>query len=144
MNGIDRLFSGMRASASGLTAERVRIDVIARNIANASVTQMPDGSGPYRRQVVHFAPMLLKQSEGAALSAGVRVSGVRDDVATPFERIRDPGHPDADADGMVTMPNVNTTREMADMITAMRAYEANINAQDAFVRMAERALRLAQ
>lgn len=151
MSSIEKLFSGMRASASGLTAERVRIDVIARNIANASVTQLPDGSGPYRRQVVHFAPILAKESDGfashsggAPLSVGVRVSGVSDDVTTPFERIRDPGHPDADADGMVTMPNVNTTREMADMITAMRAYEANIGAQDTFVRMAERALRLAQ
>lgn len=144
MSGIEKLFSGMRASASGLAAERVRIDVIARNIANASVTKMPDGSGPYRRQVVHFAPMMVRRSEGPPLSAGVRVSRVGDDLSAPFERIRDPGHPDADADGMVTMPNVNTTREMADMITAMRAYEANINAQDTFVRMAERALRLAQ
>ncbi len=151
MSSIEKLFSGMRASASGLSAERVRIDVIARNIANASVTKMADGSGPYRRQVVHFAPMLAKQADGLAtqsgsapLSVGVRVSGVSDDVSSPFERIRDPGHPDADADGMVTMPNVNTTREMADMITAMRAYEANIGAQDTFVRMAERALRLAQ
>jgi flagellar basal-body rod protein FlgC len=144
MSSIEKLFSGMRASASGLSAERVRLDVIARNIANANVTKLADGSGPYRRQVVSFAPILAKSEDGSSRSIGVRVSGVSDDVMSPFEKIRDPGHPDADADGMVTMPNVNTTREMADMITAMRAYEANINAQDNFVRMAERALRLAQ
>lgn len=144
MSSIEKLFSGMRTSASGLTAERVRLDVIARNIANANVTKLADGSGPYRRQVVHFAPILAKSEDGGSRSIGVRVSAVGDDLLSPFEKIRDPGHPDADADGMVTMPNVNTTREMADMITAMRAYEANINAQDSFVRMAERALRLAQ
>lgn len=144
MNGIERLFAGMHASASGLVAERTRIDVIARNIANASVTKLPDGSGPYRRQVVRFEPILMQSGDSSRQVGGVNVTKVVDDMSTPFERIRDPGHPDADADGMVTMPNVNTTREMADMITAMRAYESNINALDSFVRMAERALRVAQ
>lgn len=144
MDGIQSLFAGMRSSASALTAERVHIDVIAKNIANASVTQQPDGSGPYRRQVVHFAPILARADDGTRTSVGVRVLKVADDTTSPFERIRDPGHPDADADGMVTMPNVNTTREMTDMIVSMRSYEANLNAQDTFVRMAERALKIAQ
>ena len=144
MSSIHDLFSGMRAAASGMAAERVRIDVIARNIANAEVTKMPDGSGPYRRQVVHFEPILQRLADGSRTSSGVHVSKIDDDTKTPFEIIHDPSHPDADALGNVTMPNVNTTKEMADMITAMRAYESNINAQDNFVRMAERALRLAQ
>jgi flagellar basal-body rod protein FlgC len=140
MSGIEKLFSGMRASASGLAAERVRIDVIARNIANAEVTKTPDG-GPYRRQMVRFEPVLDAARGGPG---GVRIGGIVEDTKTPFEVLHDPGHPDADADGNVLLPNVNTTLEMADMITAMRAYEANLNAQDGFVRMAERALRLAQ
>jgi flagellar basal-body rod protein FlgC len=144
MDGIRKLFSGMRASSSGMSAERVRIDVIAKNLANAEVTRMPDGSGPYRRQLVRFQPILQKAEGGKETVAGVRVADVEPDTRTPFERVRMPGHPDADADGYVTMPNVNPTLEMADMITAMRAYEANANAEDAFVKMAERALRLAQ
>ena len=141
--GIKGLFSGMRASASGLAAERVRIDVIARNIANSQVTRTPDG-GPYRRQVVHFAPILEKLADGRVVESGVRVSGVHDDMSTPFEVIHDPGHPDADSSGNVRYPNVHATREMADLITAMRAYEANLSAQESFLRMAERALRLMQ
>ena len=144
MGGINELFSGLRASATALTAERVRMDVIAKNIANAGVTHTPDGQGPYHRQVVHFEPILQRLANGEKTVAGVRVSKVTDDDRTPFERVYDPGHPDADAEGMVTLPNVNATKEMADMITASRAYEANLNAQDNFVRMAERALRLAQ
>jgi flagellar basal-body rod protein FlgC len=141
--GIGGLFSGMRSSASGLSAERVRIDVIARNIANAQTTNTPDG-GPYRRQVVHFAPVMEKLASGQIVESGVRVSGVRDDMSTPFEVIHDPGHPDADSEGNVQYPNVHATREMADLITAMRAYEANLSAQENFMRMAERALRLMQ
>jgi flagellar basal-body rod protein FlgC len=141
--GNDGLFSGLRTSASGLAAERTRIDVIARNIANAHTTRTPEG-GPYRRQVVLFEPLLQKLERGRSEVAGVRVSGVEDDRSTPFEQVHDPAHPDADEHGMVLLPNVNATREMADLITAMRAYEANLSAQDSFVRMAERALRLAQ
>jgi len=143
MEGIGRLFSGMRTSATGLSAERVRIDVIAENLANAETTRTPDG-GPYRRKVVHFEPILRRAENGAMRSAGVRVARVSADTRTPLERVFDPTHPDAGPDGFVAMPNVNATREMADLITAMRAYEANLSAQEAFVRMAERALRMAQ
>lgn len=143
MNGIQKLFSGLRTSATGVTAERVRIDTIAENIAQAEVTRSPEG-GPYKRKVVHFEPLLKKNEDGSRTTAGVRVSKIGTDDATPFEVVHDPGHPDADAQGNVLYPNVNSTKEMADLILAMRAYEANLNAQDTFVKMAERALRLAQ
>jgi flagellar basal-body rod protein FlgC len=143
MSSINKLFSAMNASASGMSAERARIDVIARNIANAGTTRTPDG-GPYRRQLVHFEPILERALNGTLAPAGVRVTGIRDDLTTPFERVFDPSHPDAQADGFVRMPNVNATREMADLITAVRAYEANLSVQESFLQMAERALRLAQ
>ena len=143
MDGIRQLFSGLRIASTGLAAERARVDVIANNIANAQTTSTPEG-GPYRRQLVHFAPILRRLADGSVRSQGVRVSGVIPDTRTPFERIFDPAHPDADRAGYVSMPNVNTAREMADLISAMRAYEANASVQENFVRMAERALRMAQ
>lgn len=143
MEGVSKLFSGMRIAATGMSAERIRIDTVARNIANSTVTRTAEG-GPYKRQVVEFEPILLRQSDGREVNAGVRVRGVANDEISSFERIHDPGHPDADKNGWVTYPNVNATREMADLITAVRAYEANIDVQENFVRMADRALRLAQ
>jgi flagellar basal-body rod protein FlgC len=142
MNGLDNLFSGMRSSASGLMAERVRVDVIAENIANARTTRTPEG-GPYRRKQVVFEPM-MRQVMGGHTIQGIRSANVVSDHDTPFEQIMDPSHPDADAAGMVSYPNVNTVMEMADLITAMRAYEANLTAQENFIRMAERALELAR
>jgi flagellar basal-body rod protein FlgC len=144
MDGIQKLFQGMRASSSGMAAERVRIDVVAKNLANAEVTSTPGGGGAYRREVVRFAPILQRAENGKKMITGVRVAGIEHDMQTPFERVRIPGHPDADESGWVTMPNVNPTMEMADLITAVRAYEANANAAESFTRMAERALRLAQ
>ena len=146
MDPLRNLFSGMRASASGMSAERIRMDVIAKNLANAQTTRMP-GDGlpePYRRQEVHFAPILRRLESGAEVVEGVHVSEISGDYRTPFEELYDPMHPDADANGVVRMPNVNTMKEMADLMTAVRAYEANLRAQETFVRMAERALRLAQ
>lgn len=143
MDGIAKLFSGLRISSSGLTAERARVDVIARNIANAQTTSTPEG-GPYRRKVVRFEPLLRRLQNGTSVSEGVRVAGVEDDRSTPFERVFDPSHPDADETGFVSMPNVNAAQEMADLITAMRAYEANSSMQESFIRMAERALRMMQ
>ena len=149
MEGIDKLFSGMRAAASGMSAERLRIDVVAKNIANANTTRTPDG-GPYRRQLVNFAPLLDRaiDSHGTPGSrrevVGVRVASVTSDDVTPLPRVFDPANPDADAQGYVTLPNVNPVMEMADLITATRAYEANVAAQEEFVAMAERALRLIQ
>lgn len=144
MDRIQGLFGGLRISASGSAAQRVRINTIAENIAHAEVTHMPDGSGPYRRKEAVFTPIVTRGDDGRPTTDGVRVSKVSLDTTTPFEVVHDPSHPDADADGNVLFPNVNTTKEMAEMIVAMRAYEANLNAQETFVRMAERALRLAQ
>jgi len=139
-DGFDGFFTGMRIAATGLTAERTRMDVIAENLANARTTRTPDG-GPYRRKVVLFEP-LLAEVGGEQQTQGVKAIDVQPDRHTDFERVLDPGHPDAGPDGIVLYPNVNTVLEMADLITAMRAYEANLTAQENFVRMAERALDL--
>ncbi len=141
MTGIDSLFSGMRTASSGLAAERIRIDVIADNIANAQTTRTPEG-GAFRRRVVHFEPLLQETLEGRARGGGVRVSRVVRDMTTPMESLLDPSHPDANADGMVEYPNINSVREMADLMTAVRAYEANIESQQIFLRMAQRALEM--
>lgn len=142
MNVLNDFFRGMRVSATGLQAERQRIDVIAENIANARTTRTPEG-GPYRRKLVVFEPMLARLGEELG-AEGVVAKDVVQDWTTSFERVLDPGHPDADAEGMVSYPNVNAVIEMADLITALRAYEANITAQENFIRMAERALQLAR
>lgn len=148
MNALETLFSGMRTSSTGLVAERTRIDTIAANIANARTTRTPEG-GPYRRRLVVFEPLLEERlgrggpgTEGAV--RGVAASRVVADTRTPFERVLDPSHPDAGPDGYVEYPNVNAVLEMSDLITAVRAYEANLTAQENFVRMAERALELAR
>lgn len=139
MNGIDRFFQSLRTASSGLAAERVRMNVISENIAGAQVTRTP-GGGPYRRKVVVFEPLT-----GPSGGRGVRAARIEHDNNSEFIEIFEPGHPDADPEtGRVLMPNVNTLREMADMITAMRAYEANLNVQEGFVRAATRALEIAR
>jgi flagellar basal-body rod protein FlgC len=144
MDPLTNVFRGLRTSSSGMSAERAHIDVIAKNLAFAQVTHMPDGSGPYRRQMARFSTVMRRVAGGKSEVDGVKVARVEPDTKTPLERVYSPGHPDADAEGMVTYPNVNPTSEMAELITAVRAYESNANAADGFVKMAERALRLAQ
>lgn len=107
------VFDALRVSASGLHAERARLDAIAQNIANVETTRSAEG-GPYRRRQVVLA----------GTESGVRVAGVQADPA-PLSRVHNPGHPDADAEGYLLMPNVDLPTEMADMILAARAYEAN-------------------
>jgi flagellar basal-body rod protein FlgC len=131
-----QVFSALDISASGLHAERVRMDVIANNLANVNSTRTPEG-GPFRRQLVILKGM--SQGISADGTGGVRVAGVVDDP-TPFPLVYNPGHPDADAQGYVQMPNVNVVEEMVDMMTALRAYEANITAIDATKSMLGRAL----
>lgn len=143
MNGIDRLFGTMRIASSAMSAERVRMDVISKNIANAGVTETGSGE-PYRRRMVEFAPLLRQTLDGRVENDGIHVKAIHEDNETPMERIRMPGHQHADPDGFVTLPNVNSVLEMADMITAMRSYEANLSVQESFVQMAQRALRAAQ
>ncbi|HHW15643.1 MAG TPA: flagellar basal body rod protein FlgC [Firmicutes bacterium] len=138
------LFGPLEVSASALTAERLRLDVIANNLANANTTRTPEG-GPYRRQVVVFAP---RTDEGSGwpladrgAGGGVRVVGIMPDSA-PLRRVYNPGHPDADAEGYVTMPNVDPVVEMVDLIAATRAYEANVTVITETKNMALRALEL--
>lgn len=137
---LSKLFGGFRIAATGLEAERARVDTIARNIANSRVTRMPDTGEAYRREVVHFKPLLERLGNGKKEVMGVEVSKIEGDFTTPFEEVFDPSHPDADADGIVRYPNVSTVHEMADLITAVRAYEANLSIQQNFEKMADRAL----
>ena len=143
------LFGGLEISASGLTAERLRMDVTAENLANAQTTRGADGQ-PYRRKEVvlqeapgSFGASLSKamDSGGGTQGGGVQVAGIAQDSA-PLKRVYDPGHPDADAQGYVSMPNVDTVTEMVDLISAQRAYEANVTAMQAAKQMFSRTLEL--
>jgi flagellar basal-body rod protein FlgC len=131
------MFDALNVSATGLTAERLRMDVTAENLANAQTTRGADGQ-PYRRKEVvlgeiaqggGFGAQLTKAMGGAsgAEPGGVQVEAITQD-ATPGKLVYDPGHPDADAKGYVRMPNVDTVAEMVDLITAQRGYEANVTA----------------
>ena len=114
----------VNASASALEAERTRLEVIAQNIANANTTRGLDGQ-PYRRQSVVFESFLRQAADGSVSTPTLRVAGITRDQR-PFRLVPMPGHPDADAQGMVSVPNVSIHEEMADMIVASRAFEANL------------------
>ena len=133
------LISGIDVSASALTAQKTRLDVVAQNIANAQTTRTASG-GPDQRQVVSFETELLRSqgAEGSPLQS-VRVAQVTTDH-TPGQQVYNPQHPDAGADGMVTMPNVNLSQEMVDLITASRTYEANLSVVKNARQMAMRTL----
>ncbi len=129
------LFDGLSTSTSGLVANRLWLDVIANNIANANTTRTPQG-GPYRREqvVLGTAPSssfssALSAASGQVPGAGVQVQGIVQDPS-PFKLVYDPSNPDA-VNGYVQMPNVDVSTEMIDMITASRAYEANVTAFNA-------------
>ena len=133
------LFDAINASGSGLTAERLRMDVTAENLANAYTTRGADGN-PYRRKEVVLQERSGASSFGNVLGAAMGGSGTRDggvEVAgivedqTDFRLQYDPGHPDANAQGYVEMPNVNPVTEMVDLISAQRGYEANVTAMQA-------------
>lgn len=140
------LFSAIDAAASGLTAERLRMDVISNNIANANTTRAASG-GAYRRQTVVFEPRASQNSFVETLNkqletgTGVRVVGIKQDDS-PLRKVYDPAHPDANREGYVEMPNINIVSEMVDMITATRAYEANVAAVNAAKGMAMKALEI--
>lgn len=165
------LFGAIKTSASGLRGQRMKMDVVARNLANAETTRTADGT-PYRRQRAIFEQVLgdklgrhqmkLSRAGGgdgltttnshhlSGLSKGrdqESNGGISSDVdvaadASEFRVIYDPGHPDADADGYVLMPNVNPITEMVDMISASRAYEANISAVQTAKEMFNQALKI--
>lgn len=140
-------FTSMAVSSSALTAERTRMNLISNNLANASSTRTP-GGGPYKRQDAVFSAVPPQQSFAGTLNrlnstpgGGVEVSQIVED-ANPPRLEYNPTHPDADPQGYVSLPNVNYVEEMADMITASRAYEANVTAAQAAKNMALKTLEI--
>ncbi len=137
------LFQAFDISASGMTAQRFRTDIIAQNIANVNTTRTEDGT-PYRRKIVTFSEKDLTSFSNYYSTArnaglvgnGVKVTSVTEDDSTDFIMEYDPSHPDADENGYVSYPNVNTVTEMTNLIDATRAYEANTTAFDASKSMA--------
>lgn len=138
------LFAANAISSSGMSAERLRMEVIANNLANANATRSANG-GPFRRQDVVFAAVMDNALKtGSNPSSGMRGVEAVEIVEDPTDgpRVHMPGHPDADADGYVRMPNVQLPIEMVNLLTATRAYEANLKAAITFRQMSEQALNL--
>lgn len=140
-------FSSMNVSATGLTAQRLRMDVISQNIANVNTTKTKNG-GPYKRKVLLFEEQqsndfqkMLDNSLENYKSSGVKVSKIIEDKK-PLKKIYDPSHPEADKSGYVLLPNVDTVEEMVNMISANRSYEANVTALNAAKSMAMKALEI--
>ena len=141
-------FSSMRVSASGLEAQTRRMNTISSNIANAETTRAEDGEGPYKRKDAIFTAVADKESFGEILNnqldqqvQGVLVEDIHEDTRPP-RMVFNPQHPDANDEGYVAMPNVNTVEEMANMISAQRSYEANVTAMGAAKAMAQKALEI--
>lgn len=145
------IFTGMNISASGMTAQRLRTDVISENIANANTTRTPEG-GPYvRKNVVLAEKVSFDQTFGEVLhrsiggvSNGVKAVAITKDTDTDMNLVYDPSHPDADENGYVVYPNVNVVTEMVDLIDATRSYEANATAFEASKNLASAGLSLMQ
>ena len=143
------MFSAFDISASGLTAQRYRMDIISENVANANTTRTEDGT-PYRRKVVTFEQKgdqtsfskVLGHASADYHGNGVKVSRVYEDYNSEMNMVYDPSHPDADENGYVTYPNVNIITEMTNLIDASRAYEANSTAFNASKSMALQGLQL--
>jgi len=147
-----KLTNGFDASASALTAQRLRMDVISSNVANAETTRgrLVDGKfEPYTRKMVVLEPIKPKFADvlngklgnGSGRSNGVKATQIMED-RTPPKLVYNPSHPDADADGYVKMPNVDVLKEMVDMISATRSYEANVTALNATKSMFSKALEI--
>jgi len=145
------IFSTFKIAASGLTSQRLRMDVISNNIANAETTRTEAG-GPYQRQQVvftvnqpdtGFVPPNPIPTGSREPERGVKVQEIVQDDS-PGQRAYDPNHPDADEDGFVTYPNVNIVTEMTDMLSATRSYEANVTVFNALKNMALKALDIGQ
>jgi flagellar basal-body rod protein FlgC len=144
------MFGGMEISASALTAQRLRMNVTAENIANAETTKGADGN-PYRRKEVTLQSVGQAGTFGSQLSramgtsgaapGGVQATEISEDP-TNGKLVYDPGHPDADGQGYVRMPNVDTVTEMVDLIDAQRAYEANVTAMSAAKQMFAKTLEM--
>lgn len=142
------MFDGLNISASGLTAQRFRMDVVSSNIANSDTTREKKVGGqwqPYQRKVVNLAPVqnsfqsVLDDSMGSSAGGGVQVASVTADT-TPFNEKYAPSDPDADKNGYVKEPNVDPLKEMVDLMDANRSYEANVTVMNANKNMLTKAL----
>ena len=130
------VFGGMRISASALTAERLRLDVISSNVANARTTRTEDG-GPYKRKIAVFE----ENYDEKLGMLGIKATEIIDDK-TPVKKLYEPNHPDADEEGYVEYPNVDLLVEMSDLIVASRAYESNVDTLHAQKNMISKALEI--
>ena len=165
------MFAAFNISASGMTAQQLRTDVISQNIANANTTRTSDGT-PYVKKSVVFTKKsvvftektvtsgmagrsvysssgttfadALRAANGGVVGSGVKVTSIYDDTSTDMNMVYDPSHPDADENGYVTYPNVNVVQEMTDLIDASRSYEANISAFNSSKDMASKGLTIGQ
>jgi flagellar basal-body rod protein FlgC len=139
------MFSGLNISGSALTAQRLRMDVISSNMANADTTRAEKVNGqwvPYRRKMVSFQSQLsTAMNNGTPGLGGVRVNKIVEDQ-TPFKLVYDPSSPDAGPDGYVKMPNVDPLKEMVDLMSATRSYEANVTVLNANKSMLMKALQI--
>lgn len=143
------MFSAFNINASGMTAQRYRMDIISENVANSNTTRTADGT-PYRRKVVTFEEKgagvafgnVFNTARNRYSGSGVKVDGVYEDTWTEMKQVYDPTHPDADENGYVSFPNVNIVAEMTDLIDASRAYEANATAFAASKSMALQGLNI--
>jgi flagellar basal-body rod protein FlgC len=148
------MFHSMNTTASALTAQRLRMDVISSNMANVDSTRAKLVNGqwqPYRRKTVELAPQegsfssflqAARNNQSDSIGNGVKVSRINDDEETPFKLVYDPEHPDANQDGFVELPNVDPLREMVDLISATRSYEANVTVFNASKGMMMKALEI--
>jgi flagellar basal-body rod protein FlgC len=142
------LLSAIDISASGLNAQRKRLEVISSNLANANTTRTVEG-GPYRRKDLVFEAAPVSESFNSTLNsalgnsgeASVEVTGIYEDETPPIKKY-DPSHPDADAEGFVFMPNVNPIEEMINMISATRSFEANVQSINTIKQMAQKSLEI--
>ena len=141
------IFTSFDISASGMSAQRLRSDIISQNLANVNSTSSQDG-GAYRRQTVVFAEkdatafsdILL--STAGTVGTGVKITKIVEDYETPMSMVYDPSHPDADENGYVEYPNVNVVTEMTNLIDASRSYEANVTAFNSSKSMALKGLEI--
>lgn len=142
------LFSALTVSASGMAAQRLRASLLVENIANSETTRTPEG-GPYRRKDAIFSTQDVGSAFGSELSSqlggqsltGVSVAGISVDQSTPEKRYL-PGHPDADAEGYVSIPKVNPAEDMVDLVGANRSYQANVAAMSAVKDMIQKSIDL--
>lgn len=141
------IFNSINISATALTAEKTRIDIIAKNMANVNTTRSTGGM-PYRRQMAVFEENkstafseYLSKYTNKVEGKGVKISKIVEDES-PFRLVYEPGHPDADENGYVKMPNVDIIKEMVDLISAQRSYDANITAMNASKSMLMKALEI--